>query len=143
MLVLTFKNFKSSTNMAFAIVLVGKNLFLTFKLVRFMILSPFYMFFTPSKCTIFKNIMTQNDEDFIEGQYTLLSPAEQQVKGYNYKLHGFTIPILDMRQYEAFSMVVTPSVELPALWDEVFPSETELCLMNDSVEAKMLQKLFG
>jgi len=48
-----------------------------------------------------------------------------------------------MRQYEAFSMVVTPSVELPVLWDEVFPSETELCLINDSVEAKMLQKLFG
>ena len=53
------------------------------------------------------------------------------------------MPTLDIRQYEAFSIVVTPSIELPALWDEVFPSETELYLINDLVEANMLQKLFG
>ena len=40
MLILTSKNFESSTNTALAIVLVGKNSFLTLKLVRSMTLSP-------------------------------------------------------------------------------------------------------
>ena len=39
-LVLTSKNFESSINAALAIVLVGKNSFLTLKLVRFITLSP-------------------------------------------------------------------------------------------------------
>ena len=73
------------------------------------------MFFTPGKCAIFKNIVTWNDEDFMEGWYTLLGPAEWWVEEYNYESYGFAVPTLDMKQYEAFSMMVTSSVKLPIL----------------------------
>ena len=48
-----------------------------------------------------------------------------------------------MRQIEAYHLAMTPAADLPALWNEVFPSEMELGLVSDSAEGRLLRDLFG
>ncbi|KAH0551259.1 hypothetical protein GP486_007451 [Trichoglossum hirsutum] len=105
---------------------------------------PPHMFFTPGEIAIFKNMATwkEDDIDIETGWYTLPGPVEWWADGYDYESYGFDVPTADMRHHEALLMAFTPSVKPPALWDEVFPSETELCLMNSSIEARLLQKIF-
>ena len=100
------------------------------------------MFFTVGERAVFKNFASWGDDDAEEGWYTLPVLAEWWSDHYDYDQHGFDMSPTTTGQFEAYQLIHTIHDELPAIWDRVFPSKTELCLVRDSVEGKMLLELF-
>jgi hypothetical protein len=74
------------------------------------------------------------DAEYVE----LPGPAEWWPENYDYEKHGFAVPAVDNGYQEAFAMVF--SDEEPERYAFVFPSDDDLRVMEDTPEARLIQR---
>jgi hypothetical protein len=70
---------------------------------------------------------------------TLPGPAEFWPNDYDYERYGFDVPLNSQGYKEAFDLIWAEERSL--LYDLVFPSDSDLRLMSDSPEARLIQKM--
>lgn len=107
---------------------------------------PPHMFFTEGERAIFKNLSSWDcDDDAASPEsswYELPGPSDWWPENYDYRRHGFDVSAVNLRHQEALTLVLNDFEEVPEVWNEVFPSETELCLVSDTLEGRLLLNLF-
>lgn len=107
---------------------------------------PLHMFFSEGERATFKNLSSWNCEDDVaspeSGWYELPGPSSWWPDNYDYRKHGFDVSVTYLRYQEALALVLNDFDEVPEMWDQVFPSETELCLVSDTLEGRLLLNLF-
>lgn len=70
---------------------------------------------------------------------TLPGPADFWPDDYDYDRYGFNVPMTNQGHKEAFDMIWL--AQRPAEYELVFPSNTDLRLMLDTPEARLIQKM--
>lgn len=98
---------------------------------------PPHIFFSRQEIAIWRNMATWClGQDVVD--VDLPGPAEWWPENYDYKRYGFEIPDIDNGHEEAFAMLHVN--DEPERYAFVFPADDDLRVMEDTAEARFIQR---